>query len=182
VISDSVAAQPTRSVPAGALLILLGRLDATTAGTRRPSWATASLLAAIVMMFAMVLLVPSAQISIDFSASAPERIVLFNVYRSEAAEMPGDKVLTSPAQELVSNGGYSFTDSSVRPGRSYYYWLEAQSVTGETTLAGPYSVVPSNALALAKAAAVFCLVVGLVACLRLMRDEMGRRLVFAKPR
>jgi len=177
-ISEAVTAQPAPRVPATTLATLLNRLDAPTLPSShtpaRPAWQSAFAFAAILLMLAAVLLMPSAQLRLEWVAGAPEEVAAFTIYRSETADRPQEAILTAPSQALIDNGGYAYTDSSVRPGRSYNYWLEAQSAAGVTTPAGPIPAVPDNTRALTKAAAAACLVAGLLAGLWLMRDEIGR--------
>ena len=66
----------------------------------------------------------------------------FNVYRSLTAEQPDELLAFVPSQAPGSTQGasYTFFDSNVVDGQTYWYWLEDVSVDGSMTLHGPISV------------------------------------------
>ncbi len=93
----------------------------------------------------------------DFSGAVkPDHILLswetvsevnnlgFNVYRSDAAN--GAQSLISATMIPANNPGatqgstYSFQDTNVQPGVTYYYWLEDLDATGQASKAGPVAV------------------------------------------
>lgn len=68
-------------------------------------------------------------------------ILGFKVYRSGK---PGtlNKLLTAVSTETIgdmSGAVYSYKDKAVKPFKTYYYWLEVQSLSGTTELFGPIS-------------------------------------------
>jgi len=66
----------------------------------------------------------------------------FNLYRSEAEDGEYVKINQAliPAQGNPSTGAsYSFVDTDVRPGRTYYYKLEDVDTSGNSTFHGPVS-------------------------------------------
>ena len=70
----------------------------------------------------------------------------FNLYRTgSAADQPGqdDLLVFVPSQApgAVQGSVYSFEDTTVVAGQTYWYWLEDVDVSGATTLHGPVSVV-----------------------------------------
>ena len=175
-VSDGVAMQPAPAIPAGTLAALLNRLESTS-GRARPSgqtaWQVAVGFVALALMLLVVLLMPSAQLQLEWMASGSEPVESFTIYRSETAARPQETLLTAPAEELVRNGGYVYTDPSVRPNRSYYYWLEAQGATGTTALAGPITAVTDSTLLLVKLGAAICLLAGLAAGLWAARGRLN---------
>jgi hypothetical protein len=68
----------------------------------------------------------------------------FNLYRAEAPD--GQRLRLNgtliPGQAPGSpvGGSYQFVDEAVRPGVTYYYWLEDLDLSGVTTQHGPVSV------------------------------------------
>jgi hypothetical protein len=72
----------------------------------------------------------------------------FNLYRSAAADQPGALVAFVPAQAPGSPEGASYTwqDTDVAPGNTYFYWLEDVALDGTRTLHGPASATyaPDN--------------------------------------
>jgi len=172
-ISGPLAAQPVPRVPAGALAALFNRLDTVPHPAPHPVWQPAFAFAALVLMLIAVLLMPSAQLRLEWTADVPGDATTFTIYRGEMADRPGETILTAPAKALSDNGGYAFADSSVRPGHSYYYWIKVQGAAESTMLSDPIPAVVDSTLALAKAAAVVCLVTGLFIGLWTLRDEIG---------
>ncbi len=66
----------------------------------------------------------------------------FNIYRSEAEDGEYVKINDAliPAQGDPSTGAsYSFVDTDVRPGKTYYYKLEDVDTSGNSTFHGPVS-------------------------------------------
>jgi hypothetical protein len=69
----------------------------------------------------------------------------FNLYRSTLVNGNRTKVNAQLIPSQVYPGSpsgavYSFTDTSVKPLRTYYYWLEDVDIHGATTLNGPVKV------------------------------------------
>ncbi len=91
--------------------------------------------------------------------AAPARIVVqwttateintagFNVYRAERAEGPYVKInpqLIPASTDPVLGGKYTFEDSDVAPGRTYYYELEDVEYSGATARHGPIVITASG--------------------------------------
>ena len=65
----------------------------------------------------------------------------FNLYRSASAAAPGELLAYVPSQAPGSTQGasYSFDDTQVTAGQTWYYWLEDADLSGAATLHGPVS-------------------------------------------
>ncbi|MBE2235241.1 MAG: hypothetical protein IAE85_17225 [Anaerolinea sp.] len=65
----------------------------------------------------------------------------FNLYRADSEAGPQTLLAAIPSQGPGSTQGfaYSYEDLAVQPGQTWYYWLEAVSLSGATTLHGPVS-------------------------------------------
>lgn len=68
----------------------------------------------------------------------------FNLYRGSLSE-GGDRVLLAsvPSQAPGSSQGanYSYADTTVQAGQTYWYWLEDLDLSGAATLHGPVSAI-----------------------------------------
>ena len=103
----------------------------------------------------------------------------FNVYRSESAEGPYNKInhqLIPASPDPILGGHYVYTDTNVVAGRVYFYQLEDVELNGASTRHGPIEVVAraSGPLALANLAAWWPLAV-LIAVLALGGAVLSRR-------
>jgi hypothetical protein len=71
----------------------------------------------------------------------------FNIYRAASQSGPRFKLngslIASQAPGGVLGGSYEYVDSSVAPGTTYYYWLEAVGIDNSTTEYGPVSAEAS---------------------------------------
>jgi CSLREA domain-containing protein len=70
----------------------------------------------------------------------------FNLWRSEAADGPYTKINDAliPAEgDAVSGASYTYTDTDVVKGVTYYYKLEDVDIHGVSTFHGPVSATPS---------------------------------------
>jgi hypothetical protein len=65
----------------------------------------------------------------------------FNLYRSASPAAPDALLAFVPSQAPGSTQGasYSFDDTEVAPGETWYYWLEDVDLNGATALHGPAS-------------------------------------------
>ncbi len=65
----------------------------------------------------------------------------FNLYRSASPAAPDALLAFVPSQAPGSTQGasYSFDDTEVTPGQTWYYWLEDVDLNGATSLHGPVS-------------------------------------------
>ena len=68
----------------------------------------------------------------------------YNLLRSEVDKLATairiNSALINQGEENGSQIAYSYTDSEVYPASTYYYWLESQSLNGETEYYGPLQV------------------------------------------
>jgi hypothetical protein len=67
----------------------------------------------------------------------------FNLYRSASPVAPEVLLAFVPSQAPGSTQGasYSFNDTEVAPGETWYYWLEDVDLSGATSLHGPVSAM-----------------------------------------
>lgn len=76
----------------------------------------------------------------------------FNLYRSTSVDAPEDRLNTAliPSQAPGSGQGaaYQWTDTTIQPDTSYFYWLESVDTLGQATLHGPVSAAPATAITL----------------------------------
>jgi len=82
-------------------------------------------------------------IKIGWETASEMDIAGFNLYRSNNPDKM-KRLLTKQmisAQNLGAMSGalYTFRDQKARPGKTYYYWLEAINLDGSTELFGPVS-------------------------------------------
>ena len=65
----------------------------------------------------------------------------FNLYRSASPAAPDALLAYVPSQAPGSTQGasYSFDDTQVTAGQTWYYWLEDVDLSGATSLHGPVS-------------------------------------------
>ena len=65
----------------------------------------------------------------------------FNLYRSASPAAPDELLAFVPSQAPGSTQGasYSYDDTAVSAGQTWYYWLEDVDLSGATSLHGPVS-------------------------------------------
>ncbi len=111
------------------------------------------LLFGIILIFGIVLLVYGLQqyfwptVVIEWSTASELDTVGFNVLRSESQEGPTIQVnstLIPPAEDPLTGGTYTFEDKTVKPGTTYYYFLEDIDAQGNKQKNGPQKVVASQ--------------------------------------
>jgi hypothetical protein len=77
---------------------------------------------------------------VDWQTASELDTAGFNLYRSESLQGPFIKInstLIQPSSDPLAGGSYSYTDSPVQPGHTYYYQLEEVNVDGATARHGP---------------------------------------------
>jgi hypothetical protein len=84
-------------------------------------------------------------ISLEWQSVSELNNAGFNLYRTGSADTqpaPADLLAYLPSQAPGGTAGaaYSFQDSNVVAGQTYWYWLEDVDLNGEATLHGPISV------------------------------------------
>lgn len=110
---------------------------------------------------------PARQISVAWSTGSEINTAGFNLYRSERAEGPYERInsdLIPASNDAVAGGEYQYLDSSVVPDHKYYYQLEDVELNG-TSVRHPAveATAPSAAAPGVAAAAVIGLGIGLPA-------------------
>ncbi len=70
----------------------------------------------------------------------------FTLYRSNEPDSQLSTLVFVPSQSPGSTAGaaYTFVDTGVVAGQTYWYWLESADLTGTTSMYGPFRSTPSN--------------------------------------
>lgn len=83
----------------------------------------------------------NAAIQLTWETASEADSLGFNVYRAESVDGPrvqlNDSLIASQAPGSPVGASYQFVDETAEPGISYYYWLEALDVQGDSTFHGP---------------------------------------------
>lgn len=90
----------------------------------------------------------SAEVIIEWSTASELDTAGFNLYRGEAPEGPFEPVndsLIPSSEDPLSGGEYTYEDSNVRAGETYYYLLEDVEYSGRTSRTDPIEVVAQGA-------------------------------------
>lgn len=106
-----------------------------------------------------------ASVVIEWTTASELDTAGFYVYRSD--QPGGELVRISPtliqaSPDPLTGGEYQYVDHDVRPGQTYYYWLEDVETSGTATRHGPEEVRAQRDGVLAAGAGVFLVVCGLV--------------------
>jgi hypothetical protein len=110
-----------------------------------------------------------ASVVIEWTTANEVNTAGFNLYRGETPDGPFTQInasLIPASSDPLTGGDYRFEDTSVQPGRTYYYQLEDVEYSGATTRHGPVqSTAPGldPALAVGLAALAALVVVGAAA-------------------
>jgi hypothetical protein len=92
---------------------------------------------------------PAASVVIvEWTTESEVDVAGFNLYRSDSPDGPYVKVnaaLIPGASDPLLGGKYTYTDTNVVAGQTYYYKLEDIDLDGTTTLHGPIEVVAEAA-------------------------------------
>jgi hypothetical protein len=112
---------------------------------RLVSWMIVGLLCLVALSFGLYARKVSteAKVVVEWSTASELDTVGFNLYRSDTPQGPGTRVnpdLIPPSADPQTGGDYKFTDTDVIPGRTYYYFLEDISASGNTAQHGPVEV------------------------------------------
>jgi hypothetical protein len=82
-------------------------------------------------------------ITLDWATASELDNLGFNLYRARSAAGPRTQLNASLILSQVPGSpvgaAYQFVDTAVKPGVTYYYWLEAVDVAGASELYGPVS-------------------------------------------
>ncbi len=87
------------------------------------------------------------RIVIEWTTASELDTVGFNVLRAESEQGKTEKINPSmipPADDPIAGGSYQFEDKSVKPGVTYYYFLEDVDAQGNTHRNGPQIVTASQ--------------------------------------
>lgn len=80
---------------------------------------------------------------VEWSTASELDTVGFNIYRSENPQgdfqLINDKLIPS-SSDALAGGNYSYRDTTVKAGRTYYYMLEDVTAAGATDRNGPIEV------------------------------------------
>jgi len=84
-------------------------------------------------------------IRVNWATSSEVNNVGFNLYRSTDSVRPTTPLNSAMIEAQAPGSGqganYTYTDSNVTAGTTYYYWLEDVESTGSATVHGPVTVV-----------------------------------------
>jgi hypothetical protein len=111
----------------------------------RSSFIWLSLAALIAAIISLLLPLGSASsITVEWTTASELNTAGFNLYRSESAAGDYQRLnaeLVPGSTDPLTGGSYSYTDTNVIAGRTYYYQLEDIETSGATTRHEPYQVV-----------------------------------------
>ncbi len=88
----------------------------------------------------------SAVITVDWTTASELNTAGFNLYRSEAKDGTYTRLNTDlipGSTDPLTGGSYSYTDTTVIAGHTYYYQLEDIETSGTSTRHDPYEVAAS---------------------------------------
>jgi len=83
------------------------------------------------------------RVDVDWQTASEVNTAGFLLYRADSAPGPGEKITPNliPVQgDALTGGDYHYSDGSVQPGRTYYYWLEEVETGGGSNRHGPIIV------------------------------------------
>ncbi len=100
---------------------------------------------ALVILFAWLTACSStvSPVVIEWTTATEINTAGFNLYRAESADGPFSQInseLIPAAPDPMTGGKYKFEDTSVTPGKTYYYQLEDIEYTGTRTKHPPVAV------------------------------------------
>jgi hypothetical protein len=100
-------------------------------------------LAAIVLGANAIYLYTHPVVAVEWSTASELNTVGFNLYRSEDPkgkfQIINSKLIPS-SSDALTGGSYSYRDTSVQAGHTYYYLLEDVDASGDTNRNGPIQV------------------------------------------
>ena len=88
-----------------------------------------------------------AEVTVEWTTASELNTVGFNLLKAETQNGPFDQInsnLIPAGSDSLTGSNYSFTDSSVQDGITYYYLLEEIELTGESSRHGPIVVTARN--------------------------------------
>lgn len=100
-------------------------------------------LAAIALGADAIFLFTHPAVIVEWSTASELDTVGFNIYRSENPQgdfqLINDKLIPS-STDAIAGGNYSYRDTTVKAGRTYYYMLEDMTAAGASERNGPIRV------------------------------------------
>lgn len=94
---------------------------------------------------------------VEWTTESEVNLAGFNVYRSESLDGPYVRLndtLIPASPDPIAGASYSYADSTVRAGATYYYKLEDVELDGKATVHGPITVVAQGESAVQPSPAV----------------------------
>lgn len=117
---------------------------------------------------------PGVAVTVEWSTASELDTAGFNLYRGDTVDGPFTQINTDliPASpDPLIGGSYTFTDTNVSAGHTYYYQLEDVDTNGQTTPQGTVQVTASGGLNPALAIGVGVVAVLLIGGLLLPRRK-----------
>ena len=118
-----------------------------------------------------------AEVIVEWTTASELDTVGFNLLRSETQEGPFEQInsnLIPVGSDSLAGNNYTFTDSSVQDGITYYYMLEEIDSTSETGHHGPIIVEARNSSKL-ELLIGFALIAGAVIYILILRSDQKFR-------
>lgn len=88
-----------------------------------------------------------ASVVIEWSTASELDTIGFNIYRGEtqdAIAMQINEQMIPAAADALTGSDYQYVDSTVQPGRRYFYWLEDVNASGGVGRNGPIEARASD--------------------------------------
>lgn len=135
---------------------------------------TELIIIALIAIAAILMIVIGAQssgtaITVEWSTASELNTAGFNLYRGDSKDGPYTRInpeLIPASPDPLVGGTYTFTDTNVLPGHTYYYQVEEVETSGATNRPGLVEVTADsgpNPLVLIASAGVGIAIVGAIA-------------------
>jgi hypothetical protein len=105
------------------------------------------LLAALVFGYRAWLVSRQARVVVEWSTASEVDTAGYYLYRSEKPGGPFDRVnknLIPASNDPLVGGSYSYEDTGVQAGKTYYYQLEDIELDGSRTIHGPIEIAATS--------------------------------------
>jgi hypothetical protein len=116
-----------------------------------------------------------ASVVVEWRTASEVNAVGFQLYRNESPSGPEERITTNliPVKgDSLTGADYQYTDTTVRAGRTYDYWLEEIGTNGSATRHGPITVqAQSGGLLEGIVALAFLLLAGVAIWLQLRKKS-----------
>lgn len=116
----------------------------------------------------------NAEVIVEWTTASELDTVGFNLLRAETQNGPFEQInanLIPAGSDSLTGSNYTFTDSNVQDGITYYYMLEENELTGETSHHGPIVVKARNTSKLELLLGVGLVVGAIIYAVILTRDR-----------